>query len=217
MYAEVQHYIDAEAEAASKLQNDQNEIGTRYPNRHALGRDAAEEYRGYSRELDAVYDVYKIARNTAWQGLKESTDPLVRWIAENCKEYQGEAISILRALPASLDDLDTIAYDASWCGVWGEFRDAAERAGVLPGMTPPVPLTTQQSGFMGYITYNITNNRRTVAEIQRRLLLVAEEAAGQALVAEPPLTYESVEDPKPVDPGSDPDASDSTVFGPTSH
>jgi hypothetical protein len=213
MYAEVQHYIDAEAEAASKLQTDQNEIGTRYPNRHALGRDAAEEYRGYSRELDAVYEVYKIARNTAWQGLKESTDPLVRWIAEHCKDYQGEAIAILRALPASLEDLDTIAYDASWCGVWGEFRERAEAAGVLPGMTPPVPLTTQQAALMHYITYNITNNRRTVAEIQRRMLLVAEEAAGNHGVDPAPVDDGIVKaDPEPVDPGSDP-----TVFGPTSH
>jgi hypothetical protein len=203
MYAEVQHYIDAEAAAQAKLGVGQVEIGTRYPNRHGLGRDAAQEYQDYSRELDAVYDVYKIARNTAWQGLKESTDPLVRWIAENCKDYQGEAISILRALPASLDDLDTIAYDASWCSVWGEFREAAERAGVLPGVTPPVPLTVEQTAFMAYITYNITGNRRTVAEIQRRLLLVAEEAAGNHGPADKAVTEP--------DAGSDP-----AVFGPTS-
>lgn len=74
----------------------------------------------------------KASREAAWDALKASGDPLVAWIAANCREYEDEAMEVLRALPASMDALDALARERGWCGVWSDFRERAEQAGVLP-------------------------------------------------------------------------------------
>jgi len=68
----------------------------------------------------------------AWAKLAASPDSLVRWIAEHCWEYHGEAEDILRALPAPMSTLDRIAASRAWCEDWDRFRLQAEVDGVLP-------------------------------------------------------------------------------------
>lgn len=69
----------------------------------------------------------------AWEPLKGSADPLVRWIAENCDiAHRSDAALILEALPASMETLDGIAEDQNWCAEYTALRSRAERAGVLP-------------------------------------------------------------------------------------
>jgi hypothetical protein len=86
-----------------------------------------------------LYDARDSAQSDAWEALKGSADPLVRWIAENCGDYHCEATHVLRALPASMDELDALARMKGWCGMWKEFRRRAEQAGVLPDASPAEP------------------------------------------------------------------------------
>lgn len=79
---------------------------------------------------------YGRAADAAWNELAASTDPLVRWIAENCREYAEEAQIVLEALPASMDELDGIARGEGWCDVWRRFVRKAREADVLPECTP---------------------------------------------------------------------------------
>jgi hypothetical protein len=81
---------------------------------------------------EELYAARERAQNAAWARLKGSADPLVRWIAEKCEDYRYEATRVLRALPASMDELDALARENDWCGAWDAFRRQAEHAGVLP-------------------------------------------------------------------------------------
>lgn len=76
--------------------------------------------------------IFEAAERAALAALKASGDPLVAWIATNCRDYVDEATIVLRTLPASRDELDALARENSWCGVWSRFRDQAEQDGVLP-------------------------------------------------------------------------------------
>lgn len=86
-----------------------------------------------------LYAARNSAKGDAWKALKGAADPLVRWIAENCEDYRYEATHVLRALPASMDELDALAREKGWCGAWDDFRRRAERAGVLPAASPAEP------------------------------------------------------------------------------
>lgn len=85
----------------------------------------------------ALRNTRAAAETDAWKALKTAADPLVRWIAENCEDYRFEAAFVLRALPASMDELDALARENGWCGMWGGFRRQAEQAGVLSAATAP--------------------------------------------------------------------------------
>lgn len=67
----------------------------------------------------------------SWDSLKQSSDPLVKWIAENCEDYTNYAVEILKALPAPLSELREIAADADWCDTWDGFVRRAVRDGVI--------------------------------------------------------------------------------------
>lgn len=139
---EVQAYITAKDEAeragreaeralTAKYRDAHNDVGSSYYS------DAKRELRNeHNREQDAAYQTSRIAINEAWNKLSQSSDPLVRWIEENCKEYQGYAIQVLKALPATLEELDALAEGEDWCNIWDQFRDRAVEAGVMPGYTP---------------------------------------------------------------------------------
>jgi hypothetical protein len=77
------------------------------------------------------YKTREAARATAWDALRASEVPLVRWIAENCGEYAYEANKVLAALPAPLEELDALASEHNWCGAWDAFRRQALAAGVV--------------------------------------------------------------------------------------
>lgn len=79
----------------------------------------------------AIYRTSDTAENAAWDALRASEVPLVRWIAENCREYRWEAGRVLAELPAPIEELDALATAAGWCGVWGRFRRYALAAGVV--------------------------------------------------------------------------------------
>lgn len=75
------------------------------------------------------------ARKAAWAVLETSTDSLVRWIAENVSQRYAADV-VLKALPASMAELDAIAEQREWCEEYAELRKKAKEAGVLPIATP---------------------------------------------------------------------------------
>ncbi|WP_190086382.1 hypothetical protein [Streptomyces longisporoflavus] len=139
MLPEVQTYIQSveaatAAQSAAAVAADQ-----KYPERYGYGENSRSQASAYSEEIRKVYDTGAETLEAAWNALKTSGDPLVKWIAENCGEYRAEARCILAALPATVDELDDLAEANDWCRVWGSFRQQAIDAGVMPGITPPSP------------------------------------------------------------------------------
>ncbi|MFD9441930.1 hypothetical protein ACFWBR_27780 [Streptomyces sp. NPDC060006] len=139
MLPEVQKYVET-IEAATTAQSAALVTADeKYAERHGYSEDSQRQGSAYRAEIRKAYATCENVQEAAWGALKASGDPLVRWIAENCAEYRGEAQCILAALPATVDELDDLADTKDWCGVWGNFRQQAIDAGVIPGINPPSP------------------------------------------------------------------------------
>ncbi|MFG2463251.1 hypothetical protein ACGFWE_40225 [Streptomyces sp. NPDC048523] len=139
MLPEVRKYVESLDAASAARDAAVVAVAAKYPKRFGYGEDEKRQARAFNEEADAAYDAWNAAKATAWDALKASSDPLVKWIAENCGQYKGEAQHVLTALPATVDELDELADRQDWCGVWGAFRQQAIDAGLMPGVTPPSP------------------------------------------------------------------------------
>lgn len=107
-----------------------------------------------------------------WQELhNKSTHPVVRWIVENCRDYESEALIILQHLPASIDRLWEVAKeDNDMCSVFDDFMIQAKAAGVLEGLDVHVPVSTKERmALRSYIrrTYGSGYTRDLMPRIDR--------------------------------------------------
>lgn len=109
----------------------------KYPGRLGYGEDARRQDLAFDTETGSAEVACEDALEAAWDALKASRDPLVKWIAENCDGHQEQARYVLTALPATVGELDDLADEKDWCTVWDDFRQRAIEAGVMPGVTPP--------------------------------------------------------------------------------
>lgn len=89
------------------------------------------------REKDAFLAALRRAEEDGWDALKASEAPLVRWIADNCYKNFRTARKALRALPATLAELDALAAREGWCEAYDTYRHAALKAGVLSAPAEP--------------------------------------------------------------------------------
>lgn len=137
MLPDVRAFIDAREAASTAYRSAMEGVEEQFPKRYDYhSDDGREQRRKYSAAREAAAGVEHKAQEEAWEKLAESADPLVRWIAQNCDEYRGEAQTVLRTLPATLDELDELAMERDWCGTWAGFRDQAIAAGVVSGVKP---------------------------------------------------------------------------------
>lgn len=139
MLDEVRKYFTA-VEAAEELRADEIEAAHSaymttegsWPTREAL----------YTAWRHAVNDGYKVreeALAAARKELETSGDPLVRFIAKApLRSYPEEAGTVLKALPATYEDLNALAAREEWCDVWELHvrRAAKEGAITLPAVSP---------------------------------------------------------------------------------
>lgn len=139
MLPEVAEYL-ADIKAANKLYDTVTgalDAATR--GRSAFGSSTGKErdlYNEYHTGVQAAQRERETSRRDAWDELKDSADPLVSWIAHNADSYLSQAVTVLRALPATVEELDDVATDAGWCDEWFRFRVKAQQDGVLPGLKP---------------------------------------------------------------------------------
>lgn len=134
---EVKAYTDATEAAQGVFDKAIEEARAKYPKRNNWDDEGRKEHQAFNSAEGQAYDVRSAAFTAAWDALKGSGDPLVKWIAENCEGYSSEALIILQALPATPDELDEIAERQDWCSTWNSFREEAIAAGVMPGIEAP--------------------------------------------------------------------------------
>jgi hypothetical protein len=125
MYPEVEQYL-----AAVKAAEDKYEEAAKQAPRHDY--DMSEDDCARCAFLNPIRAARDVATEAAMGQLAQASDPLVRWIAENCQSYPSAARTVLEALPASMAELNDLAADEGWCGTWEDFVRKAEYAGVLP-------------------------------------------------------------------------------------
>ena len=105
------------------------------------GVDIAAAVKAYEETERTAWAVYEETRRTAWEQLLTDVagDPLAAWIVQHAMPtYQAEALTVLKALPATLeqlDQLDQLADQHAWCGTWADQVTAARIAGVIPAET----------------------------------------------------------------------------------
>jgi tetratricopeptide (TPR) repeat protein len=140
---EVQRYIEARAAYQTKLRKLRDVSNDLYYERHTSD-EAMKAYQAAVtafRTADNAQDDHFDALAATLAG--ETDDKLVKFVAENyLSEYAQQAIIILEKLPASFKELDQLADDEGWCGVWAEAVDAAAKAGVID--FSPVESTTRK-------------------------------------------------------------------------
>jgi hypothetical protein len=139
MLPEVQKYMESLEAALTAREAAVKAAGEKYPKRSGYSEDDRRQALAFNNTVNTAFAECDSIHATAWEALKASSDPLVKWIAENCASYKAEAHSVLSALPATVDELDDLAARKDWCGVWDTFRQRAIDAGVMPGVTPPSP------------------------------------------------------------------------------
>jgi hypothetical protein len=142
MLPEVQKYVESVEAATTARDTAVEAADTKYPERSGTSEAGWRQAEAYRVEIRKACSACADVQAAAWDVLKASGDPLVRWIAENCADYRGQAQRILTALPATLDELDELADSEGWCDVWDSLRRQAIAAGVAPRSTPPSPART---------------------------------------------------------------------------
>ena len=169
MYPEVEQYI-ATAKAVQHTYNEQCHAAR-------LKCSANEITCGEMCDQQAeAHRTWMVATNEAWNALKQCSDPLVSWIVDNCKDYQPEARAVLKALPATVEELDRLAEDENWCQIWDNFRARAAEDGaiVLP------QLSTAREALIRWAQFSEELDRSEVAELLRLVdAVVAEEGASK--------------------------------------
>jgi len=92
----------------------------------------------YEAVRDSARATYEAVRAPAWATLLDAvqSDPLAAWIVEHAMpDHHDEALTVLRALPATLVQLDDLADRHGWCDSWADQVTAARVAGVIPAVT----------------------------------------------------------------------------------
>jgi len=80
----------------------------------------------------AAQTAHSDTNTAAWRLLTESSHKEVKWIAENCRSYETECLTILRYLPSTLEELWSVAKDHhGMCEVFDQFAEQAEAAGLF--------------------------------------------------------------------------------------
>ena len=85
----------------------------------------------YWNELDNICDIRYAAMKLAWDDLERSEDPLIKFIAAECRGYFEESIIVLKSLPATYDELLALGDKEDWCSTFSSFVRKAVREGVI--------------------------------------------------------------------------------------
>lgn len=171
MYPEVEQYIKTRDAANEKNRADTIALNLKYSNLYNRPESEIDAYHSAKRETNTTF---RVTVNEAWNGLTASSDPLVCFIAENCKEYQQQAAEVLKALPATVGQLDDLAGGHDWCEIWNQFRDEAVDRGLF-GEVKPLSIARQR--LRDYLVRDYGMSRAYLSKVNALVdAIVAEEA-----------------------------------------
>ncbi|WP_199550132.1 hypothetical protein [Streptomyces sp. N35] len=182
MLPDVQKYFAALEKADQEYRAARDVLAGKFPQRHDCTPEGDRQYDEHRDEVRKADDAKYRTGEAAWEVLAASSDPLVKFIGENWSQYRCDAEVVLAALPATVEELDTLADQNGWCGVYEQFKADAIEAGALPA---PLALSPAMVEVFEVIESHAgTASRRGKARIREALNALVQEAMEAAVSAE---------------------------------
>lgn len=135
-------------------------------------------------------------RAAAYDSLRNSTDPVVRWLATDrilARDYPDYRNQVLRALPMNREEIDSFGDVRGWCSDYTRMLERAEKAGnVLPEPAPDLAnidklVEELQSVYGGYgRKFRGILKKHLPAILESAAKMAAEKAEAEAKAAENP-------------------------------
>lgn len=157
MYAEVQNYIIVSEEATVAFNKAIQVATNEYYESNSTNRRTLSDARRTIAQHDKA-----TAIDAAWNAMKDSSDPLVAWIATNMRNHYSDATQILRILPADVATLRAVAVENEWCNTFDEYLGQALEAGVVAGVEP---VTETRQSLYRWFRGNLTTDRGTLQHL----------------------------------------------------
>jgi hypothetical protein len=184
MYPEVMEYFDTMARVDDEVRTFERDAradqprwdDTDYDRRYSKwSENYYEEQRKYSAKRNKVY-------REALETLKEKTnDPMIKWMVDNLRGYQTYINSTLEILPATREELETLANTEDWCNEFDDFLSQATDAGVVP---PPAE-KYDASEIISWISEEFdVYGRRYRREVQNMVNKIVEKALADKAMAD---------------------------------
>jgi hypothetical protein len=150
----------------------------------SLSKEEREEYYEAVEKRDVAMRELRRERlereATAFEGLANSDNPMVRWIAttdEVWNDYRSYADRVLQALPMTREEIDDFGNAKGWCGEYGRLLRMAEAAGVLP--EPEPELADIEPLVQEFIDWWGSGSESTIRRMIKKHLPVLIESAKQ--------------------------------------
>ena len=131
----------------------------------------------YDIKLNTAHEIIEVRRNSAWKLLAASENPLVAWIAQNCRDNDDEARTVLENLPLDYAGLVTLADDKDWCtDTFDPYLRRAVEDGVVTG-----PATSPERTALLNLADDWELNRSDILTLSQHLekIVAAEVAAAR--------------------------------------
>jgi hypothetical protein len=136
MYPEVQKYFAEKAAAQKAYEDWRTAMRGTSPKLHDSEYSAKKfydwehKYHQENRAKRLEYD--RCIHETRSRLENTATDPVILWMLENVPSYVGYMESVLEILPATREELETLANENDWCPEFDRFLAQATEAGVVP-------------------------------------------------------------------------------------
>lgn len=145
-----------------------------------------EEYRARYQEWDRKFhDEYRAAnekhrvklRNARAKLRRETKDPMIIWMMDNIEDYWSYIETVLPILPATREELESLATEHEWCSEFDGFMDQATSAGIIA----PINEAWDASELIEWVADEYDVLERSVRrEIQTRVNKIVEKALAAA-------------------------------------
>jgi len=138
MYPEVEAYLKGHEVAAGTYSRTVRAARNTYNQRtDSSYGPRTQHWDVYNLAVAEALKLYDSAKCAARDALSRHSDPVVQFIVEHSLSgYPNQSELILRALPATFQELQEIAEEHDWCDDWDSFVDEAAEAGVYPKAFP---------------------------------------------------------------------------------
>jgi hypothetical protein len=188
MLAEVQKYIDvtdalneAYTTAHGKLNRDYNEGKITYFERNELFRPMSSDHRAKmaAAAIEPTESVEAAgADDVAYKQAKFIMD--VVW-----EDNAGNAIEVLKILPATSNELHALRREHSWCDEFLGYYDRAVDAGLIPGITAASPVVAARRSLDRYMSSELYRGtaERITSLVNAIVTAEVEAAKAQAFAA----------------------------------